>query len=63
MASVNEIYGLPTAIVIVSQVVAATDDGFHTYSLYSGFAHLAAGLCCGLGGRVAWRLDWMEMPE
>jgi len=50
MAGVNGIYGLITAIIIVSNIIAPTEDGFNQYSLFSGFAHLAAGLCCGLGG-------------
>ena len=43
-------YGLITAIVIVNQIVAPTDTGVGQYSLYTGFAHLAAGLACGLAG-------------
>jgi ATP synthase proteolipid subunit len=50
MAGVNGIYGLITAIVIVNHIPTPLQVGIHQYSLYSGFAHLAAGLCCGLGG-------------
>jgi V-type H+-transporting ATPase proteolipid subunit len=50
MAGVNGIYGLITAIVIVNHIPSPLREGVHQYSLYSGFAHLAAGLCCGLGG-------------
>lgn len=50
MAGVNGIYGLITAIIIVSQVTGPTQAGLGQYSLYTGFAHLAAGLCCGLAG-------------
>jgi V-type H+-transporting ATPase proteolipid subunit len=50
MAGVNGIYGLITAIVIMNQVVAPNQASLSTYSLYTGFAHLAAGLCCGLTG-------------
>jgi V-type H+-transporting ATPase 16kDa proteolipid subunit len=49
MAGVNGIYGLITAIVIVNHIPSPIKAGIHQYSLYSGFAHLAAGLCCGLG--------------
>jgi V-type H+-transporting ATPase proteolipid subunit len=53
MAGVNGIYGLITAIIIVNQILAPTQDGLNQYSLFSGFAHLGAGLCCGLGGLVS----------
>jgi V-type H+-transporting ATPase proteolipid subunit len=48
MAGVNGIYGLITAIVILNQIVTPNQNGMGTYSLYTGFAHLAAGLCSGL---------------
>lgn len=50
MAGVNGIYGLITSIVILGSIAAPQDGGVNTYSLYSGCAHLAAGLCCGLSG-------------
>lgn len=51
MAGVNGIYGLITAIIIVGSISGPQgDDGVYTYSLYTGAAHLAAGLCCGLSG-------------
>ena len=50
MAGVNGIYGLITAIVILNNVPSPLQGGLPVYSLYTGFAHLAAGLCCGLGG-------------
>jgi len=51
MAGVNGIYGLITAIIIVGSISAPQgDEGTYTYSLYTGAAHLAAGLCCGLSG-------------
>lgn len=51
MAGVNGIYGLITAIILVG-AIAMPDAGSkaNTYSLYTGAAHLAAGLCCGLSG-------------
>lgn len=49
MAGVLGIYGLIVSIIIAGAVVApSTDTGLHTYSQYTGFAHLAAGISCGL---------------
>jgi V-type H+-transporting ATPase proteolipid subunit len=51
MAGVNGIYGLITAIILVGAISGPQgNDGYYTYSLYTGAAHLAAGLCCGLSG-------------
>jgi V-type H+-transporting ATPase proteolipid subunit len=59
MAGVNGIYGLITSIIIISAIRAplvnnAAANGYNqiynTYSMYTGCAHLAAGLCCGLSG-------------
>jgi V-type H+-transporting ATPase proteolipid subunit len=50
MAGVNGIYGLITSIVVLGSIAAPADGGINRYSLYSGAAHLAAGLCCGLSG-------------
>jgi V-type H+-transporting ATPase 16kDa proteolipid subunit len=50
MAGVNGIYGLITAIVVLSAITSPSDDGVGRYSLHAGFAHLAAGFCCGLCG-------------
>lgn len=51
MAGVNGIYGLITAIILVGSISGPQgDNGTYTYSLYTGAAHLAAGLCCGLSG-------------
>lgn len=48
MAGVNGIYGLITSIIIHGSIVSPNERGNNRYSLYSGAAHLAAGLCCGL---------------
>jgi len=48
MAGVNGIYGLITAIIILGAIGKPDGDGYYTYSFYTGAAHLAAGLCCGL---------------
>jgi V-type H+-transporting ATPase proteolipid subunit len=48
MAGVNGIYGLITSIILNGAVSPPGGDGLSIYSLHNGFAHLAAGLCCGL---------------
>jgi V-type H+-transporting ATPase proteolipid subunit len=50
MAGVNGIYGLITSIVLLGAIASPTNGGLNRYSLYTGCAHLAAGLCCGLSG-------------
>lgn len=50
MAGVNGIYGLITSIVVLGSITAPDQGGNNKYSLYSGCAHLAAGVCCGLSG-------------
>lgn len=47
MAGVLGIYGLIVAVILNQNI---TPDG---YSLYNGFAHLGAGLSCGLSGLAA----------
>ena len=47
MAGVLGIYGLIVSI-IISGSVSSPANGGNTYSQYSGWAHFAAGLCCGL---------------
>jgi len=49
MAGVNGIYGLITSIILVGGIRPPSNDGnYYQYSMYTGAAHLAAGLCCGL---------------
>jgi V-type H+-transporting ATPase proteolipid subunit len=48
MAGVLGIYGLIVAVILIQQV-----KGDNTYSAYNGYAHLAAGLSCGLSGLAA----------
>lgn len=48
MAGVLGIYGLIVAIIISGGVSAPKAGVGNTYSQYTGWAHLAAGLCCGL---------------
>lgn len=49
MAGVNGIYGLITSI-IINGAITDPKNGMNTYSLYTGFAHLSAGLMTGLSG-------------
>ena len=44
MASVNAIYGLVIAVIIAGKI----SPGGSGYRVYEGFAHLSAGLVCGL---------------
>lgn len=48
MAGVLGIYGLIVAIIISGGVSSPKGGLGNTYSQYTGWAHLAAGLCCGL---------------
>jgi len=50
MAGVNGIYGLITSIILISNFASPDLNGYNSYSLYTGTAHLAAGLVCGLSG-------------
>merc|ERR1711959_206710 len=50
MAGVLGIYGLFVAVLLASGIKA---DGAYSYSSYSGFSALSAGLCCGLAGLAA----------
>mmetsp|Transcript_11810 Transcript_11810/g.35839 ORF Transcript_11810/g.35839 Transcript_11810/m.35839 type:complete len:169 (-) Transcript_11810:116-622(-) len=52
MAGVLGIYGLIVAVIIQSGITTPGADAT-VYSSYSGFAHLAAGLSCGLSGLAA----------
>jgi len=47
MAGVLGIYGLIVAILIAGGVYGP-ENGSNIYSQYTGYAHLASGLCCGL---------------
>lgn len=48
MAGVLGIYGLIVSVIITQSVSKPNPDGATTYSLFNGYSHLAAGLCCGL---------------
>lgn len=47
MAGVLGIYGLIVAVILNGKITVPSDYAT-TYSQFNGFAHLAAGLCCGL---------------
>eukprot|EP00429_Kryptoperidinium_foliaceum_P052614 CAMPEP_0176084424 /NCGR_PEP_ID=MMETSP0120_2-20121206/42247_1 /TAXON_ID=160619 /ORGANISM="Kryptoperidinium foliaceum, Strain CCMP 1326" /LENGTH=152 /DNA_ID=CAMNT_0017418227 /DNA_START=1 /DNA_END=457 /DNA_ORIENTATION=+ len=42
------IYGLIVSVIITQSISAPSGEGYNTYSVYNGYTHLAAGLCCGL---------------
>ncbi|CAM9095450.1 unnamed protein product [Heterosigma akashiwo] len=52
MAGVLGIYGLIVAAILQGSITQPSDDSTK-YSSFSGFAHLAAGLCCGISGLAA----------
>mmetsp|Transcript_18255 Transcript_18255/g.29459 ORF Transcript_18255/g.29459 Transcript_18255/m.29459 type:complete len:204 (+) Transcript_18255:99-710(+) len=48
MAGVLGIYGLIVSVIITQSISSPGGDASNTYSLYNGYTHFAAGLCCGL---------------
>jgi len=52
MAGVLGIYGLIVAVIIQGSITAPDQTGTK-YGSFTGFAHLSAGLCCGLSGLAA----------
>mmetsp|Transcript_20924 Transcript_20924/g.43079 ORF Transcript_20924/g.43079 Transcript_20924/m.43079 type:complete len:199 (-) Transcript_20924:124-720(-) len=48
MAGVLGIYGLIVSVIITQAISSPGGGGYNTYSLFNGYVHLAAGLCCGL---------------
>ena len=54
MAGVIGIYGLIVGV-ILGQAIQVPDSSTrdNVYSIYSGMAHLCAGLCCGVSGLAA----------
>eukprot|EP00584_Thalassiosira_punctigera_P001957 CAMPEP_0172525608 /NCGR_PEP_ID=MMETSP1067-20121228/666_1 /TAXON_ID=265564 ORGANISM="Thalassiosira punctigera, Strain Tpunct2005C2" /NCGR_SAMPLE_ID=MMETSP1067 /ASSEMBLY_ACC=CAM_ASM_000444 /LENGTH=206 /DNA_ID=CAMNT_0013308919 /DNA_START=129 /DNA_END=749 /DNA_ORIENTATION=+ len=54
MAGVIGIYGLIVAVILGGNIPAPqVGSGINSYSIYTGMAHLSAGLCCGLSGLAA----------
>ena len=48
MAGVLGIYGLIVAVILTQSITSPAADGTTRYSMYNGYAHMAAGLCCGI---------------
>jgi len=48
MAGVLGIYGLIVSVIITQSISSPGGDGYNTYSVFNGYVHLAAGMCCGL---------------
>ena len=53
MAGVLGIYGLIIAVIIGNAITSISTAGTVTYSQFTAFAHLGAGLCCGFSGLAA----------
>jgi V-type H+-transporting ATPase proteolipid subunit len=53
MAGVIGIYGLIVAVILGGNIPSPSNDRENVYSIYTGMAHLCAGLCCGLSGLAA----------
>jgi len=53
MAGVLGIYGLIVAVIIQGSISSPDNNGLTVYSSFTGYAHLAAGMCCGLSGLAA----------
>lgn len=52
-AGILGIYGLIVAAILVGKIAAPVTPGQNAYSGFAGFAHLAAGLACGLSSLSA----------
>jgi len=53
MAGVIGIYGLIVAVILAQSIEVPNSESQNVYSIYTGFAHLCAGLCCGISGLAA----------
>merc|ERR550537_1006913 len=53
MAGVLGIYGLIVAVIIQGSIMVPASDGSTKYSSFTGYAHLSAGMCCGLSALAA----------
>jgi len=53
MAGVIGIYGLIVSVILAQNIPTPSNERVNSYSIYSGMAHLAAGLCCGISGLAA----------
>merc|ERR1711862_775677 len=53
MAGVIGIYGLIVAVILAESITKPSLERENSYSIYTGMAHLCAGLCCGFSGFAA----------
>jgi V-type H+-transporting ATPase proteolipid subunit len=53
MAGVIGIYGLIVAVIIGQSISTPSKGRDNSYSIYSGMAHICAGICCGASGLAA----------
>lgn len=53
MAGVIGIYGLIVGVILAQSIVTPANDRTNSYSVYTGLAHLCAGLCTGFSGLAA----------
>mmetsp|Transcript_29187 Transcript_29187/g.32302 ORF Transcript_29187/g.32302 Transcript_29187/m.32302 type:complete len:220 (+) Transcript_29187:44-703(+) len=53
MAGVIGIYGLIVGVILGQAIEKPDNNNMNSYSVYSGLAHLCAGLCTGLSGLAA----------
>merc|ERR1712038_1707148 len=53
MSGVIGIYGLIVAVILAQSIAVPNANRENAYSIYTGMAHLCAGLCCGASGLVA----------
>jgi V-type H+-transporting ATPase proteolipid subunit len=53
MAGVIGIYGLIVGVILAQAIETPTNDNNNVYSVYTGMAHLCAGLCTGISGLAA----------
>lgn len=53
MAGVIGIYGLIVGVIIGQSIQQPDNSRQNAYSIYTGMAHLCAGLCCGISGLAA----------
>jgi len=53
MAGVIGIYGLIVSVILGQSITVPNGDRVNSYSIYTGMAHLCAGICCGVSGLAA----------
>merc|ERR1712038_1370868 len=53
MSGVIGIYGLIVAVILAQSIAVPNANRENAYSIYTGMAHLCAGLCCGASGLAA----------